>query len=253
MADKTIPFPGKRSFRKRSVLVVDADRHFLSRITEKISCQRSLCVAAIARNGFQAVQQLEALQPDILLLNLVLPEIDGIAVLEEMENISFQTPPYVLVLSTSNSGRLVERLVRMGADYVLVRPANDDIIVSRLCMISGVPYYPPQSLEEGITDFLLGLGLIPVRKHFHLLRAAVLAAINSLQTSGALPKQANIYQAAAEACGATAAQAERGIRSALNRAWNNTEAPTRGLIFQQDKKPSTREFITALAELLRPV
>ncbi|GAE46503.1 stage 0 sporulation two-component response regulator [Mesobacillus boroniphilus JCM 21738] len=78
---------------KIKVCVVDDNRELVGLLEEYISSQDDMEIVGVAHNGQECLEMLEDTDPDVLLLDIIMPHLDGLAVLErlrEMKKGSFQ-------------------------------------------------------------------------------------------------------------------------------------------------------------------
>lgn len=215
-------------------------------------------------DGKRLVEQLAIEEADALVVDLLLPGLDGLAVLEELPRLAVSKRPKVLVLTPSGPDALIARLVDAGADYVLVKPTSMELVGARLRQVVagnvGVsharsPRSAPsqrrvQLAAESSADRLLReIGLPPHMNGFAYLRLAIELVSRDLRLISAVTKE--LYPAIARHHQTTASCVERSIRHAIEVVWSCKENRRVRVLFPHSAgKPSNSEFIALMATTL---
>ena len=117
------------------VLVADDHPIFRDGLRKLLTSDDNITIVGEASNGNEAVQMLAKLKPDLLLLDLRMPDKDGLAVLEE---INFDTlPTRVIVLTATEDDRDVIRAMRLGARGVVLKQSATDLLVKSIHKVYG--------------------------------------------------------------------------------------------------------------------
>jgi DNA-binding NarL/FixJ family response regulator len=106
---------------KQQIRVLLADDHAIFRdgLRKLLDADEDITIVGEAQNGAECIKLLTKLKPDILLLDLRMPDKDGLAVLEE---VNFDTlPTRVVVLTAAEDDRDVVRAMRLGARGVVLK------------------------------------------------------------------------------------------------------------------------------------
>lgn len=212
------------------ILIVDNNVELCEVLQQFLSTHEDFSVVGTCHDGEQALTEIDRLQPDLILLDITMPYLDGLGVLEALKGMNLETKPKVFVITAFGSDRLLSRLLALGADYFLVKPFRLEILVERLrefaCSPSPIVLNEdapaeeaPFTLEQKVTQILSNMGVPPHFKGFAYLRDAVLMYMKEGYYGGALTKEA--YPALAEKYRTTMSGVEAGIRNALAAAWEH--------------------------------
>ena len=117
----------KRSLKKCRLLVVDDEIRILNFLRSNLKALGYEVVTA--SNGLEALEQFHASQPDLILLDILMPKMNGLDVLKEIRG--FSTVP-VIFLSAKGSEREKITGLDMGADDYIPKPFSPDELVSRI-------------------------------------------------------------------------------------------------------------------------
>jgi two-component system response regulator (stage 0 sporulation protein A) len=254
---------------KISVLIVDDNAEFSSLLNEYINQNEDLTVVGVAKDGLQAIEMIKGLVPDIVVLDLIMPNLDGIGVLEKLTGERELKRPIVIVLSAVGQTFSVQKAISLGAEYYIVKPFNVEILVSRIRQLyeekQGIP--PKRNIQEGNDAYIsagktedapdpsreVGIlmrdaGLPPHMNGYQFLREAILYSLCHSRTL--IPVTKALYPAVAEKFNTTPQKVERAIRNVIDTAWTRNNPNRMASVFGS-KKPTNTEFIAILANKAR--
>jgi len=259
---------------KISVLIVDDNNDFCEIISEYLRRQPDIDVVGVANDGKAALDVIYDLKPDVVILDIIMPQMDGLGVLERVMESSMDTPPKVIMLSAIGQDKITQRAISIGADYYLVKPFDMEILVKRIREIAlGNSEYDDLSdnslevslmqnhqihkrsiVESEITEVLHEVGVPAHIKGYHYLREGILMVYDNMELLGGITK--DIYPGIAIKFNTTGSRVERAIRHAIEVAWNRGRVDTIKKLFgytvQDDKgKPTNGEFIAMIADKLK--
>src|SRR3979490_2674290 len=123
---------------KQQIRVLLADDHAIFRdgLRKLLDSDEDITIVGEAQNGAECIKMLAKLKPDILLLDLRMPEKDGLAVLEE---VNFDTiPTRVIVLTAAEDDRGGVRAVRVGGRGVVLKQSATDLLVKSIHRVHAV-------------------------------------------------------------------------------------------------------------------
>lgn len=212
------------------ILIVDNNVELCQILQQYLTSHDDFDVVGMAHDGEQAISDIQRLKPDLILLDITMPYLDGLGVLEALRSMELGKKPKVFVITAFGSDRLLSRLLALGADYFLVKPFRLDILLERLrefaCTSTGVVHREeavtqeaPMTIEQRVTEILHRMGVPPHFKGFAYLRDAVLMYMKEGYYAGGLTKE--MYPALAEKYNTTMSGVEAGIRNALAAAWEH--------------------------------
>jgi two-component system response regulator (stage 0 sporulation protein A) len=226
-------------------------------------------------DGLKGVEALKQHQIDVLILDLIMPHLDGIGVLESLETMELAAYPKVVMVSAVGQDSMIQRAISMGAEYYLVKPVNMEILAKRIRQVSGRECIPrvtvnnhtsrrtaaiyshlikENDLEIEITNLIHEVGVPAHIKGYQYLRDAISFVVNDRDLLSAVTKE--LYPMIAKMNDTTPSRVERAIRHAIEVAWNRGRIETIDALFgytvKNDKgKPTNSEFIAIIADKLR--
>jgi YesN/AraC family two-component response regulator len=118
---------GSMSDKKLAVLIVDDSRTVLAQIESVVAASEGVEVVGTARNGAEAIQQVSQLHPDLVLMDIVMPDVDGIAALRLIQAKNPETR-IAMLSSVGAMASKAEEAFRLGAIQVLSKPIDQDIL-----------------------------------------------------------------------------------------------------------------------------
>lgn len=203
--------------------------------------------------GKEALELLHSFRPDMVILDLMLPGLDGITILER--TVASGITPMVLATTCYYNTYVLDAIGRLGVSYVMVKPCDIRAIVARLADLSQRLRQPVISRPDPkvrTSDLLFALGVPTKLKGYSYLREAVLLMAEDPDQS--VTKE--LYPAVAAICGVDKNNVERSIRSAIEKAWKQRDDALWKLYFPVDsggllRRPTNSEFISRLADALR--
>ncbi|MDR0293698.1 MAG: sporulation transcription factor Spo0A [Oscillospiraceae bacterium] len=245
------------------LLVADSNADFTALLAESIEDDSRLEIAGFARDGVEACKMVESLKPDVLLLEMMLPRMDGIEVLKHLNRKHPMSRPRVLVLSSLATDGVTREAIALGAQFVMVKPCDMTALLDRIQLFGGDPAERPVSpvitpaavsLENRITDIIHEIGIPAHIKGYQYVRKAIAVAVENPAAIGAVTKI--LYPGVAETFGTTPSRVERAIRHAIEVAWDRGDLETLQSIFgytvsNAKGKPTNSEFIAMIADRLQ--
>ncbi len=231
------------------VLIVDSNDEFRESLSDALS---RICILHTCQSGSQALELMHSFSPDILILDLMLPGIDGISLLHRTAEAGLH--PAVLATSRFTSDYVLEALHRLEVNYLMMKPCDIQSIVCRVSDLaadlhpSSIYHTDPKS---AVSNLLLSLGFPTKLDGFSYLQAAI--PLYSEDPSQAITKE--LYTAVATLYHKDCKQVERSIRSAIEAAWRNRDERVWQLYFNPAPggcvpRPTNGTFISRMADFL---
>ncbi|MDR1701423.1 MAG: response regulator, partial [Sporomusaceae bacterium] len=118
------------------VAVADDNREFTNILKETISRETDINLVGIAHNGEEMLAILEEKLPDVIVLDLIMPRLDGIGVLEKINASTFKRPK-IIMLTAFGQESITQKTVELGADYYILKPFNIEVLISRIRQLAG--------------------------------------------------------------------------------------------------------------------
>lgn len=260
-----------------NVVIVDDNPMILNTLDEVISSEAGLSVIGRADNGKDAIDMIKDTQPDVVLLDLVMPQMDGITVVENIKKkTSMLKNPAFIILSAVGGEQMTEEAFQAGANYFLMKPFDKDILVNKIRRIGKRPVRPvpgkvleaplkaatpeeaamsreeymKEHLETDITKMLHELGIPAHIKGYQYLRDAISMVVRDREMMEAVTKI--LYPEIAKKNYTSSSRVERAIRHAIEVAWGRGSLEVIDELFGYTistgkGKPTNSEFIALIA------
>ncbi|HEY3364442.1 MAG TPA: sporulation transcription factor Spo0A [Symbiobacteriaceae bacterium] len=241
-----------------SLLIADDSPSNRRLLVDHFDSLPGFVVIGEARTGTEAVDLVRALRPDLLILDDVLPCLDGLAVLS---NLGADRPAKILLLMSCPSDRMVQLYYQNGATYCLLRPASPDLVAERAALIMDrvIPAREFVALSQPmqtrtVAEILRRTGVPAHLQGYRYLKDAVQYVLNNGGDLCGMTKE--LYPAIARIHGTVPSRVERSIRHAIEVAWNRADLGELHRLFgatvnYSRGKPTNSEFVAMLADHLR--
>ena len=249
---------------KLRVLIADPNREFQQMMTALLSKEREMEAADVVSDGLEALAKVNALRPDIVLLDLVQPRLDGLGVLRRLA--AQENAPPVLVLTGFVNAAVIAECSELGAAYFMPKPCDTAELIQRLRKYAQMRNIPPAGqskaapaevkymnypLESAVTDLIHEIGVPAHIKGYQYLREAILFTLRDADASAGITKV--LYPEIAKRFSTTSTCVERAMRRAIEVAWDRGDEEVRQKIFRSTVsankgKPTNGEFIAVIAE-----
>lgn len=259
--------------RKIKVVLADNNRDLCKVLSEHIEIQEDLEMVGVAFDGLQAIELIQDYKPDLLILDITMPYLDGIGVMERLAEMG--DAPVVIVLTAFEQESMVQRLISMGAVYYMVKPFDTLTLLERIrqfgrqkdvytnetrTVYNPLPAmaknYSRQQLEMEVTRIFHEMGVPAHFRGYGYLRDAIIIAIQEEDILGNITK--NLYPRIAEKYKSTASGVESAIRHTIEIGWERGNGESFKRMFgtdtyQTDKArfPTAASFIAKVADRIR--
>ena len=256
------------------VCVADDNRELVGLLEEYISSQSDMEVVGVAYNGQDCLTLIEEEQPDVLILDIIMPHLDGLAVLEKMNQRNLEKRPNIIMLTAFGQEDVTKKAVELGASYYILKPFDMDTLLNKIKDVTGngQTILPSQSgssqaafqsvrkekkqfnLDASITSIIHEIGVPAHIKGYMYLREAITMVYNDIELLGSITKV--LYPDIAKKFNTTASRVERAIRHAIEVAWSRGNIDSISSLFgytvsHSKAKPTNSEFIAMVADKLR--
>jgi two-component system response regulator (stage 0 sporulation protein A) len=246
---------------KIKVYIVDDNREFVSMLQTYLKSQDNIELVGSATNGEDALNFIGSNEVDIVLLDLVMPNKDGIYVLENLP-IEKRRAKFI-VLSAFGQEEVLRKTSNLGVNYFLLKPFELKHLSNMIEDIYSGEYLKDSkeekmreriTLESAITKLLHEIGVPAHIKGYLYIREAIMKVYNDIEMLGAVTKV--LYPTIAEEYNTTSSRVERAIRHAIEVAWNRGSIDVIEDIFGytvsiSKSKPTNSEFIAMIADKLK--
>lgn len=205
-----------------TLCIADDNREIVDLLTRQLESESDLKVVGTAFDGEACLDVVKTHQPDVLLLDIIMPHLDGIGVLERLQEDLPNTKPEVIMLSAFGKDEVTKQAVQLGASYFLVKPFNIHQLISKIRELAAGTSREFESMspeELDISLLLQQLGISPRIKGFKYIRQAVVYVKERQELLGLITKE--LYPMIAKEHETTSSRVERAMRHAIKTAWEN--------------------------------
>ncbi|MBE5803865.1 MAG: sporulation transcription factor Spo0A [Clostridiales bacterium] len=240
------------------VLVAEDDQAQRENLVRNLGKYQDILVVGAAENGVEAVRMVWERNPEVIICDMVMPQMDGFGVMREISNMAPDYRPKVIALTALSRNDFIARAMELGVSYYMLKPADLKFLVQQIRQLA--KNAPVASLSEAenpeqvVAEMLQRIG-IPVHLNGYrfLLRSALMVLDHPECLTGITR---TLYPAVAHYCNTTASRVERSIRHAINMTWERggVKAFERVLTwraFSAKDKPTNCELIALVYEKVR--
>jgi len=240
---------------KKTVLLADANEEFRAMMRESIEKTNEFTVVDAARDGMETLEMVERYRPDLLVMDMILPGIDGSGVLRKLRE-KDDALPQVIVLSAFCPERLQAEAMELGVSYFLTKPCQSEWLMDRMRSLFSKPVTLEDrrsALKNLVTAVIHEIGVPAHIKGYQYLREAIIITVEDMDVINAVTKV--LYPEVAKRFNTTASRVERAIRHAIEVAWDRGDLETLQKYFgytvsNSKGKPTNSEFIAMIADRL---
>lgn len=244
--------------RNVKLMVIDDNREFCMLVKEytKMLDEVEFCGAAF--DGISALSLIREKKPDVILLDSIMPQLDGIGVMKHLKNFEKKLRPKVVAVTASLTNFYVSEMHDLGASYIISKNTDISDMLDRCIMVYKTSVKNENSYSEDaenlITSAVCSVGIPAKLKGYSYLRTSIKMTIENPDIIHSVTKQ--LYPAVAEIYNTTPSNVERNIRSAVEAAWVKGDKQALIQIFGTNldfskPKPTNSEFIAMFADKLR--
>jgi len=250
--------------RRIRIAIVDDNPGIREAVASYIRHQEDMAIVGIAPNGLAGLEIIKEQSPDVVILDMIMPNLDGLGVLEQIEQYSEEKKPAFICLSAVGQEELIRKAMALGARYYMIKPFDMDMMLKRIREAAvrqgNVQRFPSspekvknQNLEEKITNIFLLIGIPAHIKGYHFLREAIKMVVEDGNVINRITKE--LYPGIASKFKTTPSKVERAIRHAIDVAWSRGKVENINQLFDyrvydKNDKPTNGEFIALIADKL---
>ena len=250
---------------KIKIMVVDDNKEFVKLLNMYINSQKDMVALDPLYDGTNVVNAIKQSKPDVLLLDVVMPEKDGLTVLEELADEVGVEKPITVIMSAIGQEKVTQKAISLGATYYVVKPFDmitlidrvrdllkeKDEVKSEYMVAYGNKTLP---LEVRVTQMIHDVGVPAHIKGYQYIREAIILAVNDEDIINSITK--TLYPTLSEKFNTNSSRGERAIRHAIEVAWNRGQIEMHEKIFgytvnSNKGKPTNSEFIAMIADRIR--
>ena len=249
---------------KIKVLIADDSTVVLEVLSSYLQDKEDIELVGTAEDGLQVMDILRSKPVDVLLLDMVMPRLDGFGVLAQIQKENLPHRPHIIAVTALMRDDFIQRAINLGSDYYILKPFELSAVYQRIVernqpveVQADAPVRAPQpancSLDERIANIFLSMGIPAHIKGYHFLREAIKLVVNDREMINAITK--DLYPTVALNFNTTSSKVERAIRHAIDVAWTRGQMENINMLFGsklyvKHEKPTNGEFIALIADRL---
>ena len=251
------------------IAIADDNQKILDLLDRVIGMEKDMNLVGKAKNGEEMCRIIKEKNPDVVLLDLIMPKMDGLTVMDRINHDkTVSKHPYFIVITAVGQEKITEDAFNKGANYYIMKPFNNRMLLERIKfvrkMTHGTERRPEElvtgqtpggeNLENRVTNMLHEIGIPAHIKGYHYLRDAIMMAVEDMDVLNAITKI--LYPTVAKKYQTTSSRVERAIRHAIEVAWSRGKLDTLDELFGYTVstgkgKPTNSEFIALIADTIQ--
>lgn len=253
-----------------NVAIGDDNERILEALSELVNGDKDLTLVGRAGNGEEMYQLIKSKEPDVVLLDLIMPKMDGFRVMDEVSNDqNIKNTPKFIIITAIGQEKITEEAFRRGASYYIMKPYDNETVLDQIKsmrqdtkqdkerVIHTTMTYKSvkeENLESRVTNMIHEIGIPAHIKGYHYLRDSIMMAVNDMDVLNAITKI--LYPTVAKKHHTTSSRVERAIRHAIEVAWSRGKIEVLDRLFGYTVsygkgKPTNSEFIALVADTIR--
>ena len=250
---------------KISVAIVDDNEKTVSLLETILNADDEIEVIGKAYNGLDALTIIKEKSPDVVLLDLIMPRLDGLGVLDRVrQDLDTKKAPAFIVVTAVSTEQVSEKVFELGARFFILKPFDNNLIISRIKQIGkknklidfrpaikseNRPDHDGKNLESDITNIIQEIGVPTHIKGYQYLYDAILMSVNDREMSNSITL---LYSSIANLHKTTPSSVEQAISNAIDVAWNSGNMDRIEYLFGYTasngrERPTNSEFIGLIA------
>ena len=256
---------------KLNIAIADDNALMVQLLDQIVSSDEELRVVGKAGNGEELIDIIIEKKPDVVLMDIIMPKLDGLAVLDRVNHEPEMKKPAFIVISAVGQEKTTEDAFELGADYYILKPFDRDTVLKRIKRARvkrpGFPVkikaaetnvnekeYLERNLETDVTNIIHEVGVPAHIKGYQYLRDAIIMSVTDMEMLNSITKI--LYPTIAKQHQTTPSRVERAIRHAIEVAWSRGKMDTIEELFGYTVsggkgKPTNSEFIALIADKIR--
>ena len=258
---------------KLNVAIADDNEKMVEILGRMIEEDKDLTLVGKAHNGEEICNIIKERQPDVVVLDIIMPKMDGLTVMENCNHDpGLKKTPVFIVVSAVGQERITEDAFNLGAEYYMLKPFDNQVLLNRIKNLrrgsdrrirenvhqnivkEDTAAYMTRNLESDVTNIIHEIGVPAHIKGYQYIRSAIMMVVENMDLLNFITKQ--LYPEIAKAYNTTASRVERAIRHSIEVAWSRGKPEVMNEIFGYTihtgkGKPTNSEFIAMVADRIR--
>lgn len=247
---------------KIKILLADSDREFSMLMKKSFEANENIEIVGVSVSGRETLEMVDKIDYDLLMIDLMLPDIDGLSVIQTLSET--KKDKGIFVVSAFASIETAAECRKLGVSQFICKPLDTQSLVKRILSWKSTRLKLMDNnisensdgvaLEVKVTEVIHQVGVPAHIKGYQYLREAIMMAVADMNSVGAITKI--LYPAIAKQFKTTSSRVERAIRHAIEVAWDRGDLETLQNYFGYTVsgvkgKPTNSEFISMIADRLR--
>ena len=256
---------------KLKIAIADDNERMVRLLGKIVESDDELNVVGTAKDGEEAYEIIRNKQPDVVLLDIVMPKLDGLGVMDKVnKDTTLKKRPAFIMISAIGQEKITEDAFDLGADYFIMKPFDNEMVLNRIRHIKDKSRhsteikkvnayekkeeYVERNLEADVTNIIHEIGVPAHIKGYQYLREAIIMSVNDIEMLNSITKI--LYPTIAKKYQTTPSRVERAIRHAIEVAWSRGKMDTIDELFgytvsNGKGKPTNSEFIALISDRIR--
>lgn len=117
---------------KITVLIADDNPEFAMTLASYLRKENDMDIVGMVKDGEEAYELIKELKPDVVLLDIIMPHLDGLGVLEKLNENQIDKMPICIILSAVGQDKITQRAINLGAQYYVVKPFEIKLLIKRI-------------------------------------------------------------------------------------------------------------------------
>lgn len=235
------------------IMLTDSNEESRGMLQSALEQTGRFAVTASTGDGSEVLKLVEETNPDMLVLDLILPGLDGLTILRRLNG---EHKPIVLAISHYITQDMAVEAGQLGASMIISKPYNEDAMVENLLRLAekSEPRLHAPGLEELVTAIIHEVGVPAHIKGYQYVREAIMITVENMDVINSVTKV--LYPEVAKRYHTTPSRVERAIRHAIEVAWDRGDLETLQKFFgytvsNAKGKPTNSEFIAMISDRIR--
>lgn len=253
---------------KIKVCLIDDNKELIQMMMDFFEDEQDIDIVGAGFNGKECLDLIETHEPDVLVLDIIMPHIDGLGVLTRLRSMELKNKPHIIMLTAFGQEEVMKKAVDLGASYFILKPFDLENLADQIRQACDTESHSlsfninknnrqqkiKRDLESDITNLIHEIGVPAHIKGYMYLREAITMVYNDIELLGSITKV--LYPDIAKHFNTTASRVERAIRHAIEVAWSRGNIDAISSLFGytvnvSKAKPTNSEFIAMVADRLR--
>ena len=258
---------------KINVAIVDDNERMVTLLENILNEDDEINIVGTSGDGMQALDLIQEKEPDVVLLDLIMPKLDGLEVMQKVNTeMEIKKKPNFIIISAIGQENITEDAFELGASYFIMKPFDNEMIIDRIKQMKKIAkkrstqelkcvktceskeHYMEYNLETDVTDMIHEIGVPAHIKGYQYLRDAIIMSVKDMDMLNSITKI--LYPTIAKKHQTTSSRVERAIRHAIEVAWSRGKMDTIDELFgytvsNGKGKPTNSEFIALISDKIR--